>query len=256
MLINGVVKLPCTRIGPRFIESITASEDAEFLLIKIKSIEMPLYWPYVLPLFDLYKVVTESFYSLDWHFYEVPETQVEAGDTVLDCGAAEGIFSLRVQAKAESVVAFEPLPIFGKSLHKTFANCSNVTVVSCALGDTEGEAYLKGGSLYGSVTSEKSGSPIYITTVDRWADTTGRSVQYIKGDLEGFELNVLKGAAETIQRYKPKIALTVYHPGNDWQEILAYLQRLVPDYQYRIKGISYNEAYPRPIMLHCWRAQN
>lgn len=256
LLLNGVLKLPCTRLGPRFIESIHESEDTEFLRIKLNQVLTPLYWPRSLPLFDLYKVVTECFYELDWHFYEIPETRVEAGDTVLDCGAAEGIFSLRVCERAGNVVIFEPLPLFDASLRKTFANHSNVIVESCALGEVEEVAYLKGNSLYGSVTTQVGGVPVQVKTIDKWAADNGRTVDYIKGDLEGFELKVLKGAAEIIKRDKPKIALTVYHNGNDWQEMLAYLRKLVPNYQYKVKGISYNGGQSRPTMLHCWNKRD
>lgn len=252
LLLNGVAKLPCTRLGSRFIEGIDECEDTKFLCVKLKQISTPLYWPRSLPLFDLYKVVTECFYESDWHFYEIPETRVGAGDTVLDCGAAEGIFSLRVCERAKSVILFEPLPLFNESLRKTFATRSNVIVESCALGEAEEQAYLQGGSLYGSVTTRPGGVPIQVKTIDKWATESGQSVQYIKGDLEGFELKVLKGAAETIGRDKPKIALTVYHVGNDWQEILAYLRKLAPNYRYKLKGVSYNGRYPRPTMLHCW----
>lgn len=256
LLLNGIVKLPCTRLGPRFIRMIDEAEDNEFLRIKLNQVSTPLYWPRSLPLFDLYKVVTECFYEPDWHFYEIPETQVEVGDTVLDCGAAEGIFSLRVCERAGTVVLFEPLPLFEASLRKTFATRNNVIVESCALGEVEELAYLKGNSLYGSVTTQAGGIPVQVKTIDKWAADNGRTVHYIKGDLEGFELKVLRGAAEIIRRDKPKIALTVYHVGNDWQEILTYLRKLVPDYAYKIKGISYNGRQPRPTMLHCWTKRN
>lgn len=254
--VNGVVKLPCTSIGPRFIEAIESNDDPDFLRVKLKQVSLPLYWPRTLPLFDLYKVVTECFYEPDWHFYEIPETRVEPGDTVLDCGAAEGIFTLRVSERAGTVIAFEPLPLFTKSLCKTFATAGNVVVEPYALGEVEGQAYLQGGSLYGSVTTQPGGAPIQIKTIDHWAAASGRSIQYIKGDLEGFELKVLQGAAETIRRDRPKIALTVYHIGNNWQEILAYLRKLVPTYQYKVKGLSYNGGQSRPTMLHCWNTRN
>lgn len=74
----------------------------------------------------------------------------------------------------------------------------------------------------------------------------------IKGDLESFELEVLHGDKETIKRYKPKIAFTVYHPRNDWKQILFFLRGLVPEYAYRIKGLSYNGKQARPVMIHLW----
>jgi FkbM family methyltransferase len=250
LLVNGVFKSPCTRIGPRFIESITEADP--YLVVRVRSVSKPLYWPCELPLFFLYKVVAECFYTYDWHFYEVPETKVSEGDVVLDCGAAEGIFSLRVVDRASLVAAFEPLPLFVNTLRKTFAGHKNVSLVPCALGDAGGEGYLAGDPMLGAVNPNGEGLPIRVTTIDRWVGETGHRVDFIKADLEGYETKVLKGAAETIRRYGPRIAITVYHPGNDWNEMLARLRALVPEYNYRIKGLSYNGGHARPVMLHCW----
>ena len=250
---KDIVKSPCTKIGPGFIEKI--NKDGEYLCVKIRSVPAELFWPKSLPVVDLYKVVTECFYEADSHFYEVPETRVSRNDVVLDCGAAEGIFSLSVLERAKQVIAFEPLPLFVKSMQKTFAQYSSkVSVQPYALSDVEGESFLNGTSLYGTVVNNpaEDNIPIQTTTIDKWANRTGLRVDFIKGDLESFEYKVLKGAVETIRRCKPKIALTVYHSGNNWREILRLCLDLVPGYAYRLKGISYNHLYARPVMLHLW----
>lgn len=252
-VLNSIIKPLCTQIGPAFIEQI--EENGEYLAVKICSVPTRLFWPKSLPLFDLYKVVTECFYEDDSHFYEVPETRVCPNDIVLDCGAAEGIFSLRVLERAKHIIAFEPLPIFIRSMKKTFAShFQKVSIQSYALSDIEGNAFLSGVSLYGTVVSGVADSniPIQITTIDRWSVQSGLKVDFIKGDLESLEYKVLRGGAETIKRDKPKIAFTVYHPGNDWREILNFCRSLVPEYAYRIKGLSYNQKHARPVMIHLW----
>ncbi len=102
------------------------------------------------------------------------------------------------------------------------------------------------------VSQNEQGAPIRITTIDKWAEAEGSRVDYIKGDLESFEFPVIQGARETIRRYKPKMAFTMYHPGNNWSEIVGYLRALVPEYQFRIKGLSFNDSEARPVMLHVW----
>jgi FkbM family methyltransferase len=241
------------QIGPTFIEQI--EEDGEYLSVKIRSVSSRLFWPKSLSLFDLYKVVTECFYEDDSHFYEVPETRVAPNDVVLDCGASEGIFSLRVVERAQYIAAFEPLPLFIESMQRTFAqHVSKVSIQPYALSDIEGNAFLSGNSLYGTVVNEtvKDNIPIQLTTIDKWAERSGLRVDFIKGDLESYEYSVLRGGAETIRRYKPKIALTVYHPGNNWRELVNFCRNLVPEYAYRVKGLSYNQKYARPVMLHLW----
>lgn len=172
---------------------------------------------------------------------------------MVDCGAAEGLFSLMVIKRAQQVVLFEPLPLFVSSLKQTFDKMTNVIIVSKALGNISGHAVLSAGTLDSSVGFHSSGIPIEITTLDQWMAESGlERIDYIKGDLEGYEMEVLQGAANTILRHKPKIAFIVYHDGNDWREILAFCRSLVPDYTYFLKGISCTGPVVRPTMIHLW----
>lgn len=239
-----------TEVGARYIQRI--EEEGEYKAIYIKGMGIPLYWPKDFNLADLYRVLAECFCEADWHFYEVGETRVEAGDVVVDCGAAEGTFSLRVLDRAKEIVIFEPSPLFVKSLRQTFADCPQVAVVPAAVSDQEGEAFLEGDSLYGRVGDKRAGVPIRLTTIDQWGAETGSPVHFLKADVEGFEMALLRGAAQTIKRYRPKLAITVYHPENDWQEIVVYLRGLVPDYQYRVKGLYFKDSGVRPMVLHVW----
>jgi FkbM family methyltransferase len=250
VLAKGIFKRTCGMIGPHYIEGM--EDDGDFLRVAIKGIGNALYWPKQLGLFDLYKACTDCLYESDWHHYEVPETTVAAGDTVLDCGAAEGLFALSVLDRAGRVVIFEPWVGFQESLRRTFGGYPKAFVHQQALGERKESAFLSGSALYG-VVSYSEGQEIEIVSVDSWRRDAGGRVDYIKADLEGFEMSMLKGAVETIARDKPKIAITVYHAGNDWREMLALLKRLVPEYKHRVKGLSFNANSPRPVMLHVWR---
>ena len=65
----------------------------------------------VVPLM-LHRVLAEETYSWNWHYYQVRQTRVERGDVVLDCGAAEGFFSLKaIEQGAGRVICIESHPI-------------------------------------------------------------------------------------------------------------------------------------------------
>jgi FkbM family methyltransferase len=270
----GVLRPRCTRLGPRWVDAIEAV-DADWLRVSLRATPLPLWWPRALPLFDLYKVVTEMFDPADWHRYEVPETTVRPGDTVIDAGAAEGLFCLRALGRAQRCIAFEPASVWGDAMRRTFAG-QPVDVVPAALSDRAGTAVLQGSSLYGAIGGSGEGGegadggqsatptaasgppaaaaqPIELLTLDAYcAARPGLRVDYIKADVEGAEEALLRGAAETIRRDRPRIAITVYHPGNDWVRMLALLRSLVPSYAWRTKGFSYNGGVARPVMLHVW----
>lgn len=56
-------------------------------------------------------------------------------------------------------------------------------------------------------------------------------VTYIKMDIEGMEMDALKGGSEIIRRYKPKLAISVYHKMEDIIEIPYYINSLELGYE-------------------------
>jgi FkbM family methyltransferase len=63
----------------------------------------------------------------------------------------------------------------------------------------------------------------------------GKPITFLKADVEGMEMPLLRGAEETIKKYKPKMALCVYHYPSDLYEIAEYVRQLVPEYQFRLR---------------------
>ncbi len=65
----------------------------------------------------------------------------------------------------------------------------------------------------------------------------------IKMDIEGAELDALKGAAKTIQKYKPELAICIYHKLEDVYAIPNYIKELVPEYRCIIRGDNHTVLY-------------
>lgn len=63
----------------------------------------------------------------------------------------------------------------------------------------------------------------------------GERVTFIKMDIEGAEFDALHGAQKTIKKFKPKLAICIYHSAEDLWRIPLYIKELVPDYKIYIR---------------------
>ena len=68
----------------------------------------------------------------------------------------------------------------------------------------------------------------------------GEKVTFIKMDIEGSELNALQGARETIEKYKPRLAISLYHKPEDIVEIPYIINDIRDDYQFGIRQYASN----------------
>lgn len=242
---------PSTRTkGMKFIDSIRTDGDVERVRFKDRSDE--LFWPTAMPRANLFGTVYELFSrdSSNWHYYQIPETMVRPGDIVADCGAAEGLFALMVMDRSREVVVVEPHPRFVASLQRLFAKKPSVTVVPCALGEKSGFAQLTDMCSGSHLSDAEIGFRVDVTTIDDLFYNKGRRLDYLKADLEGFEQHTLRGARRTIKQFRPRIAITTYHKGNDYRAMIEEVHSVVPEYRWKTKGIEWHEG--KPVLLHMW----
>lgn len=122
--------------------------------------------------------------------------------TAVDIGAHVGLWARGLTEKFDKVVAFEPCQEFADIL---LYNAPKISVVNrCALGERKGTVKLE-------VEADNTGS----SHVARGAtgdipmlplDDFGlNEVDFVKIDVEGFELEVVKGGYETLKRNSPVI---------------------------------------------------
>lgn len=84
---------------------------------------------------------------------------------------------------------------------------------------------------------EDGETSIDVMSIDEAVEGTER-VTFIKMDVEGAELESLKGARNTIQRDRPKLAICIYHKAEDMVTIPLYIKKLVPEYKLYVRHHS------------------
>lgn len=154
----------------------------------------------------------------DYRLYDQLADYVpEPGWVVFDVGANVGVVSMCQAERGARVYAFEPNPdCFGRLLRNIVDNGLSglVQAFNVALGDhvAEGEMCVqKGGTTGGTVIEATSSetaccAPIKITTLDHMASALGvPHVDLLKVDVEGAEVDVLRGAARALRRTRRMI---------------------------------------------------
>ncbi|HEU5164328.1 MAG TPA: FkbM family methyltransferase [Chitinophagaceae bacterium] len=168
----------------------------------------------------------------------------------MDCGAAEGLFALKIYGKCKRVYLIEPLSKFVGSLNMTFEKAYNVEILPLAISDKEYSTKISDNDISSALSDTEEGERVNVTTLDKIFLEKNIPGHYLKMDLEGHDFKALIGAEGLIRKYMPKIAVTTYHDINHASQIANFLKSIAPDYNIFCKGI-YQET-GSPVMLHAW----
>jgi FkbM family methyltransferase len=153
--------------------------------------------------------------------YEAFRAAARPGRVALDVGANVGAYALLLGQWVRPggrVFAFEPAPeaFAGLSEHVRLNElASTVVPVRAAAAATSGTATLAADGISGAnrLADEPGGETVRTVTVDEFCAREGITPSFIKIDVEGAELDVLRGARETIRAAGEGLALFVeMHP--------------------------------------------
>lgn len=166
--------------------------------------------------------------------------KTEKDDTILDIGACWGDTALYFSTQAGingKVFSFE----FGKDNLKIFdANISNnsslnnIHLRQLAIWNKTGQElkFNDGGpgtSLHR--VNDENTHTVLTTTIDNFIKEEGLPrVDFIKMDIEGSEGAALEGAEESIVRFKPKLAISIYHSLKDFTNLPLFIYGLSKQY--------------------------
>lgn len=180
-----------------------------------------------------------SYYSRFRDYYPSCEMQSKrwlvenAGEdwVSIDAGANIGYYSILLSrlSPGGKVFAFEPT----STVHKLKANLKhngthNVEIIESALGSYSGERVEEIHKIWGTRPDRRRYS---FTTIDDFvASRKLTRLDFVKIDVDGFDVEVLEGARETISRFEPAILIELNHAlaGRNYtiSDALQFLQRL------------------------------
>ncbi|MEO8886364.1 MAG: FkbM family methyltransferase [Mucilaginibacter sp.] len=154
-----------------------------------------------------------------WGFYDASISfllqHIDEGFTIIDIGTNKGIVALNMGKKAGKkgrVIGFEPNKIAYNCCLENIQlnNFGNIEILNNALGDKKEQLFLSEPDLNNSggnfVTTTQNSNTVDVLVLDSVVESKSLpKIDLIKIDVEGFELNVLKGGFNTIEKYKPAL---------------------------------------------------
>lgn len=173
--------------------------------------------------------------------------QINKDDVIIDCGSNLGLFTLySLNNGANKVISIDPSI---KIINSFQVNCydgllnNKVIFYNKALWNESNlklnldPYYFSAGSHIVEETSNITYLVDSITIDDIVSEQKLSKVDLIKMDIEGAEENALLGARETIIRFKPKLAISLYHKTTSTKDIHDILK-------------SFNVAFSEEIIIH------
>lgn len=140
------------------------------------------------------------------------------------------------------VYLFEPNSQNIALAKKALSSYKNIEFIEKGVSDKEEVLCFSGD---GSSTTVNENGDIRINVVPIDNEVKER-ITLIKMDLEGWELNALKGASRHIVEDHPKLAIAVYHSPDDFLELSNYILSLRDDYELFLR--HYTESWTETVM--------
>lgn len=182
--------------------------------------------------------------------YRYHDICVQPGDVVIDAGACWGDTTLAFSARAGKqgrVLGFEMidenLAVLRSNLAQNRELAETVEIIESPLASTSGQEYwvTSRGAASTLTRTPGAGKRVVSSSIDDFVQARKlQTVNFIKFDIEGAEKDALLGAAETIRRHKPTLAVSAYHKNEDIIELPRLIKTLHPGYCLYLHGVCLN----------------
>lgn len=218
---DGTVYIASTRFHSEFCQMLRAGRIADKRIVDVTGMMLEVYH--------------------HQQYFDLPFLQKNEHEIFVDGGCYDGENSCTFAEWAgnvqKTIFAFEPdennfrkcKSVLEKMDHVSYQLIpkglwSSETVLDFCASSNEGSRFVAGG-----------GTCIPVTSLD--AVINGK-VTFIKMDIEGAEYEALKGAEKLIRKYKPKLAVSIYHKPEDIWELPGLVLSFCPEYTFYLRHYS------------------
>lgn len=164
---------------------------------------------------------------------------INENEIYVDCGAYDGDsvieFLNYVNGKYKKIIAFEPDKSNFKKLQNVAIGLHDVEAYPFATGNENAQISFAEEGGINSQISETGSNKVQMIKLD---DLIKDEITLVKLDVEGAEMDTLRGCEKLIKRYRPKLAVSLYHRIDDLINIPTYLKEIVPEYKFKLRQHS------------------
>jgi FkbM family methyltransferase len=162
----------------------------------------------------------------------------------INCGAYNGDTVLRVNSlygKIDALACFEPDPDNFQELiqnlsHKHGEIARSVVIFPCGVYSHDERMPFASGDRINSKISGEGDSMVQCVALDHVLP--GFMPTFMSMDIEGVELDALKGSENLIKESRPDLAVCVYHAPNHMWDIPLYLESLQLGYRFYLRNYT------------------
>jgi FkbM family methyltransferase len=162
---------------------------------------------------------------------------LKENEVFLDAGAYDGDtfieFSYRVNNKYDKYIALEPDPKNYAQIKLNLQNRINLIIDPYAVGAKH--EFLKFSSTGGEGASINNDGDISVECVSIDEKYLNLKPTFLKFDIEGAELDALRGAINVIKEMTPTIAVCIYHKPQDIFEIPLWINEVNSNYNFYVR---------------------
>lgn len=148
--------------------------------------------------------------------------------------------------KYKKIYFFEPDVNNIRETEKRLKNVHNIQFVQAVAGDRAGTVHFDASGDGSGHISENGGETVNMIRLD---DYIHGEDCFVKMDVEGFELSVLRGCEKAIKRYKPMLSVSVYHKPGDIHRLIDLVLSYDPTYKVYLRHYSQTYADTRAYFL-------
>lgn len=165
------------------------------------------------------------------------------GETILDFIKCFGEDSYK------KIYGYEITPVVVEKAKKSLSNFHNIEILNKAVGESTGKVFLKENSVSNSANQVEYDGKIEIDKISLDEDIQS-NISMIKMDIEGGEIDAIKGCEKHIRNDCPKLMISAYHSNSDFVVIPKIIESIRNDYKFYFRYYGGN-LYATELVFYC-----